>query len=164
MNFLRKFRVHGVLPNTIPLDTTQQQPGGHRQSCQTPWPLTDNVRPVSQTHSAPLAALRCPYTILWWSLHHFTLQIGDKTTRCLPASWRGCSDPMGAARLCLLLGFSPTRCHGGPRGTIRPATHRGTPLENVSPLSAARGFCTSSRRFCSNSSPASMWPPCIGGR
>ncbi len=52
-----------MLPNPIPLDITQQQPGGHCQSRQTPWPLTDNVRPVSRTHSAPLAALQ-------WPLHH----------------------------------------------------------------------------------------------
>ncbi len=88
------------------------------------WPPSDalapnhNVRPVSQTHSAALAALRWPLQhamVVPAPLHHADWgQDYNMSTIKLKA----CSDPMGAARLWSAFGNFPHQVSPWPEGYI----------------------------------------------
>jgi hypothetical protein len=130
----------------------------------------NGVRPALQKCPTPPVALARP--LCCSAEVHAPLHPTDgcKTDKMSTIRLKACSNttepsallrPGGRPVRGLLLGFSSTRQHGGPQGTFCffcPVMHRGTAPGNVSPWSAAGGFCMTRHRFHSNSSPASKGP------
>jgi hypothetical protein len=100
------------------------------------------------SHVPPLLLLYVgPYTVLRRFLHHFILQIGDKTDKVSTLQLKPCSDSKAPPPHCPLPGC--------PQGTFRLAQRKGAAAGTVSSWSAAKGFCTPCRHSNPNSSPAS---------
>jgi hypothetical protein len=103
-----------------------------------------------------------PYTILQHSLHHVTLQIGDKTDKVSTVRLKPCSDPTVPPAQPRARGRPPVvRFRDFPLSGVTAAhrVHFGLPCAEelagtVSPWAAARGFCTPLCRSTANISPA----------
>ena len=75
-----------MLPNTLPLETTQQPADALARTFRVFVRCDGRISPLQLIYNGP-------YHAPWMSLHHITLQIGEKTDKVSILLVKPCSDP-----------------------------------------------------------------------